>query len=104
MPKSTAIYTLVSIDDKNDPVVEEFEFFAALKARMKDIQPNDPQYKLLKDGRPVTFEWGEPELIIGGAPTPTAKPRAPRSDKGTRRKKGIDGVVDLAAKVFNGAA
>lgn len=86
MPKSTPVYALISIDDKKDPRVEEFDMVSALKVRMTGIQANDPQYKLLQDGRAVSWDWSEPELIIGETVAPVKKTRAPRSDKGQARK------------------
>lgn len=85
-------YTLVSTDDKNDPLIEEFEIFEALKIRMRGITVDDQRFKLLKDGRPVTFDWSEPELIIGGVAVAPAtrkkpgrkkKPAAPTSTNGS---------------------
>jgi hypothetical protein len=83
--KAAKVWVLISIDDKNDPVVEEFELFSALKVRMRGILANDPQYKLLENGRPVSWDWGEPELHIGESSAPAKKPRAKRSDAGTKR-------------------
>lgn len=82
MPKSTPVYSLISIDDKKDPRVEEFDMVSALKVRMAGIQANDPQYKLLQDGRAVSWDWSEPELIIGETAAPVVKkPRAKRRTK-----------------------
>lgn len=109
MSTPTTVYTLISTDDKNDPRVEEFDMFSALKIRMRGIPANDPQYKLLVDGRLVAWDWSEPELNIngieiGGTPTAAKKTRATRSDKGATRKKVTDSIVAVAAKSFNGGA
>lgn len=86
MSNPTTLYTLISLDDKNDPRVEEFDMLSALKIRMRGIPANDPQYKLLANGRLVAWDWSEPELNIngievGGTPTPAKKERARRRTK-----------------------
>lgn len=86
MPTKPAIYALISVDDKGDPRVEEFDMFSALRVRMTNIQANDPQYKLLADGRPVSWDWGEPELHIhigGDAPAVAEQPKKPRAKRRT---------------------
>jgi hypothetical protein len=100
MTKATTVYTLISTDDKNDPRVEEFDMFSALKIRMRGIPANDPQYKLLANGRLVSWDWSEPELNINGievgsAPMPAKKERAKRR---TREQMAADALAKSEAK------
>jgi hypothetical protein len=81
MPKATKVWVLISIDDRGDPRVDEFDMLSALKVRMRGILSNDPQYKLLENGRTVSWDWGEPELHIGESSAPAKKPRAKRRTK-----------------------
>lgn len=81
MPAKT-IYTLVSVNDKNDPTYETYRDLDELHERLASIEPDDPRYLLIA-GEVVPFER-ETKVRIGAKPLPKA--RKTRSDAGKSRK------------------
>jgi hypothetical protein len=102
MPKSTS-YTVIWIETSGKAPALDYETFidrASLEARVINFTAQSIPFTVVTGSiLDVTIDTS-PRVSIGAAAVADKKPRAPRSDKGSRRKK----VVEVEPKALNGGA